>query len=73
MNCQILLPGKNKKNVINLSSAENAQRVVKVKALSLCFTFCAIATFTLLLRAVKNYLQRFPDVMPNLLYPSIVV
>ena len=30
MKCQILFSGKNKKN-INLSSAENAQRVVKVK------------------------------------------
>ena len=34
MKCQILFSGKNKKNIINLSSAENAQRVVKVKALS---------------------------------------
>ena len=33
MKCQILFSGKNKKNVINLSSAENAQRVVKVKLL----------------------------------------
>ena len=33
MKCQILFSGKNKKN-INFSSAENAQRVVKVKALS---------------------------------------
>ena len=31
MKCQILFSGKNKKN-INLLSAENAQRVVKVKA-----------------------------------------
>ena len=31
MKCQILFSGKNKKNIINLSSAENAQRVVKVK------------------------------------------
>ena len=31
MRCQILFSGKNKKNIINLSSAENAQRVVKVK------------------------------------------
>ena len=30
MKCQILFFGKNKKNIINLSSAENAQRVVKV-------------------------------------------
>ena len=32
MKCQILFSGKNKKNIINLPSAENAQRVVKVKA-----------------------------------------
>ena len=31
MKCQILFSGKNKKNIINLLSAENAQRVVKVK------------------------------------------
>ena len=31
MKCHILFSGKNKKNIINLSSAENAQRVVKVK------------------------------------------
>ena len=35
MKCQILFSGKNKKNIINLSSAENAQRVVKVKDTSL--------------------------------------
>ena len=34
MKCQILFSGKNKKNIINLSSAENAQRVVKVKVIS---------------------------------------
>ena len=33
MKCQILFSGKNKKKIINLSSAENAQRVVKVKKL----------------------------------------
>ena len=33
MKCQIQFSGKNKKNIINLSSAENAQRVVKVKPL----------------------------------------
>ena len=32
MKCQILFSGKNKKYIISLSSAENAQRVVKVKA-----------------------------------------
>ena len=31
MKCLILFAGKNKKNIINLSSAENAKRVVKVK------------------------------------------
>ena len=31
MKCQILFSGKIKKNIINLSSAENAQSVVKVK------------------------------------------
>ena len=31
MKCQILFSGKNKKNIINLLSAELAQRVVKVK------------------------------------------
>ena len=30
MKCQILFFGKNKKNIINLLSSENAQRVVKV-------------------------------------------
>ena len=30
MKCRILFSGKNKKNIINLLSAENAQRVVKV-------------------------------------------
>ena len=30
MKCHILFSGKNKKNIINLSSVENAQRGVKV-------------------------------------------
>ena len=30
MKCQILFSGNNKKNITNLSSAEYAQRVVKV-------------------------------------------
>ena len=34
MKCQILFSGKNKKNIINLPSAENAQRVVKVKTIN---------------------------------------
>ena len=32
MTCQILFSGKDKKKIINLSSAELAQRVVKVNA-----------------------------------------
>ena len=31
MKCQILFSGRNKKNIINLSSAELAQRVISVK------------------------------------------
>ena len=31
MKCQILFSGKNKKNIINLSSAEFAQKVVEIK------------------------------------------
>ena len=31
MKCQILFSGKNKKNIINLSSPELAKRMVKVK------------------------------------------
>ena len=37
MKCQILFSGKNKKNNIILSSAENAQRVVKVNETYICF------------------------------------
>ena len=31
MKCQTLFSGKNKKNIISLSSAEFAERVVKIK------------------------------------------
>ena len=34
MKCQILFSGKNKKNIISLPSAENAQRVVKVNVIT---------------------------------------
>ena len=37
MKCQILFSGNNKKNIINLPSAEFAQRVVKVKYLDFIF------------------------------------
>ena len=43
MKCQILFSGKNKKNNIILSSAENAQRVVKVKYFKV---YNAFFTFT---------------------------
>ena len=39
MKCQTLFSGKNKKNIINLPSTENAHRVVKVNVLSLNFFF----------------------------------
>ena len=35
MKCQTLFSGKNKKNIINLPSTENAHRVVKVKVFSI--------------------------------------
>ena len=34
MKCQILFSVKNKKNIINLSSAENTKRVVKAKLIA---------------------------------------
>ena len=40
--CKILLSGKKKKNITNLLSAENAQRVVKVKQLGICSTCICI-------------------------------
>ena len=50
MKCQILFSGKNKKNIINLPSAENAQRVVKVKQFTrfFCTYFCQKLTTALL-------------------------
>ena len=38
MKCQNLFSGKSKKNIINLSSSELAQRVVKVKSHSVPLT-----------------------------------
>ena len=45
MKCQILFSGKNKKNNIILSSAENAQRVVKVKY-QIALKFNALTLFS---------------------------
>ena len=42
MKCQILFSRENNKNVISLSSAELAQKVVKVKALEYCYLYCAV-------------------------------
>ena len=42
MKCQILFSGKNKKNNIILSSAENAQRVVKVDTGLKFYVTCTI-------------------------------
>ena len=36
MNCLILFSGKNKKKIVNLSSAEYAQEMVKIKLLGKC-------------------------------------
>ena len=59
MKCHILFSGKNKKNIISLSSAENAQRVVKVKLFisvnSSHVPYCYGTTFFLSPRAISNY------------------
>ena len=55
MKCQILCSGKNKKNIINLPSAENAQRVVKVK----CDILCPFLTLKMRSCSSKPY-KTFP-------------
>ena len=52
MKCQILFSGKNKKNIINLSSAENAQRVVKVNVI--VFIWATDHVITMLCHMTKN-------------------
>ena len=52
MKCQILFSGKNKKNIINLSSAENAQRVVKVNIMVLIMQ--KYETFIFLRKNMQN-------------------
>ena len=39
MKCQILYSGKNKENIVNLSSAELAQREVNIKVFFFVFFF----------------------------------
>ena len=56
MKCQILFSGKNKKqtnNIINLSSAELAKRVVKVKAVRDIFPKSGRTTFFLYVKHQK--------------------
>ena len=50
MECQILFSGKNKKNITNLSSAEIAQRELKVKSDTCKYAFGASAHFAQSLR-----------------------
>ena len=45
MKCQILFPGKYKKNIMHLSSAEFAQRVVKIKAMTCIWVFNPLGFF----------------------------
>ena len=48
MKCQILFSGKNKKNIISLSSAEFAHSMVSVKGdtfVPFCFLSCTQITF----------------------------
>ena len=50
MKCQFLFPGKKKKNVINLSSADFAHRVVKINLVFqlFCMRLYKYLTFTTL-------------------------
>ena len=60
MKCQILFSGKNKKNNIILSSAENAQRVVKVNVCSSCLWFSLSETLRIIeyidILVLRNFL-----------------
>ena len=53
MKCRILFTGKNKENIINLSSAENAQRVVKAK----CLKRAVFANFLFCIQRVPVYIN----------------
>ena len=48
MKCQILFTGKNKKNIINLLSAELAQRVVMVNIFTLSILTTKVLTILVL-------------------------
>ena len=64
MKCQIPFTGKNKKNIINLSSAENAQRVVKVNK-CLCHTIVIINQKYFFVVS-KRILYNMGDQVPNI-------
>ena len=55
MKCQILFSRKNKKNIINLLSAENAHRVVKVKF----FPFRSVSQYLLVLQVIFGTCEVF--------------
>ena len=59
MKCQIPFSGKNKKNVINLSSAVLAQRVVKIKGNGYTFRRVVLCqnVFAVLLKSGQHYLS----------------
>ena len=59
MKCQILFSGKNKKNIINLSSAENAQRVVKINITKSFYAFGRGACHNCDLSFISPFLYHF--------------
>ena len=56
MKCQSLFSGKNKKNIINLSSAELAQRVVNVNMNDYCYVY-PIDLIKVLFRMLLPFMQ----------------
>ena len=56
MKCQILFSGENKKNITNLSSAELALRVVKIKTLdfNIRLNFCDIPKITVFIITILS-------------------
>ena len=69
--CQILCSGKNKKNIVNMSSAELANRVLKVKAgLSIKGSKCTCQLVLIILFSLLNVFidEQMTGLMTNLLY-----
>ena len=65
MKCQILFSGKNKKNIISLSSAENAQRVVKVKYTYFCIYLLIHYLLKLLILKISTFQTVKCDLAPD--------